>query len=372
MTEPHARFGTPERRWAGVGPYYAMFPAAFAARVIRDHTDEGDVVLDPFAGRGTALYEASIARRHGLGGEINPVGWVYTRAKLEPADRTAVEHRLEEIATDSHYYRRAAKNMSPFFQRCYSPKVREFLLTARNWLNWRQSKVDRTLMALLLVHLHGKRTDSFSNQMGQTKAMSPPYAMQWWKQHDQKPPHIDPLSFMRAKLDWRYAKGVPATTPSSIYLGDSAARMNEMKRRLESLERSAVRLLLTSPPYCGITNYHYDQWLRLWMLGGPTYPGPPKDARRGRFIDRGKYRALLTSVFARSRHLLDDKATVYVRTDGRSVTRNITMDVLKDVFTGMTMREYKRPMPEKTQTNLFGGAGERKTCGEVDIVLVKP
>lgn len=32
-------------------------------------------------------------------------------------------------------------------------------------------------MALLSVHLHGKRADSLSNQMRQTKSMSPEYAI---------------------------------------------------------------------------------------------------------------------------------------------------------------------------------------------------
>jgi hypothetical protein len=32
-------------------------------------------------------------------------------------------------------------------------------------------------MAVLLVHLHGKRADSFLHQMRQTKSMSPEYAI---------------------------------------------------------------------------------------------------------------------------------------------------------------------------------------------------
>ena len=53
MLEKSQKYGTAAARWVGVGPYYAMFPAAFAERVIREHTEPGDVVLDPFAGRGT-------------------------------------------------------------------------------------------------------------------------------------------------------------------------------------------------------------------------------------------------------------------------------------------------------------------------------
>ena len=39
-------------------------------------------------------------------------------------------------------------------------------------------------MALLMIDLHGKRESALSNQMRQTKAMSPQYAIGWWKERD--------------------------------------------------------------------------------------------------------------------------------------------------------------------------------------------
>ena len=133
-----------------------------------------------------------------------------------------------------------------------------FLLCARNLLNWRQNHVDRTLMAFLLVHLHGKASDSFSNQMRQTKAMSPNYAIAWWKDRSSKPPQIDPIELLRKKLKWRYAKGRPKTTSSKVYLGDSVSILTELTGNLGKRALHRPSLLLTSPPYFGITNYHYD------------------------------------------------------------------------------------------------------------------
>src|SRR5260370_41234066 len=90
-------YGTAERRWAGFGPYYAMFPTAFADRVIRSYSAEGDVVLDPFAGRGTSIFSAATQRRIAIGIEINPVGFLYARTKLRPADFEAVERRVNAM-----------------------------------------------------------------------------------------------------------------------------------------------------------------------------------------------------------------------------------------------------------------------------------
>src|SRR2546427_913083 len=109
MPEQGTRYGTAAARWAGVGPYYAMFPVAFAEKVITRHTSPGDVVLDPFAGRGTAVFSAAVHGRRGIGMEINPVGWVYSQAKLRPASQESVAERLGEIAAISHRYRRPAR-----------------------------------------------------------------------------------------------------------------------------------------------------------------------------------------------------------------------------------------------------------------------
>src|SRR5947208_7637736 len=87
------RFSSAARRWEGVGPYYVMFPTAFADSVVLEHTEMGDAVFDPFAGRGTSLFAAAIHGRSGLGIEINPVGWVYTKAKLAPAPEEEVMER---------------------------------------------------------------------------------------------------------------------------------------------------------------------------------------------------------------------------------------------------------------------------------------
>ena len=68
-------------RWSAVGPYYAMFPIEFAFDVVERHSQKGDWILDPFAGRYSSIYAAATQERYGLGLEIHPVGWVYGQAK---------------------------------------------------------------------------------------------------------------------------------------------------------------------------------------------------------------------------------------------------------------------------------------------------
>jgi hypothetical protein len=357
-------YGTAERRWAGVGPYYAMFPATFADRVVEEYSAPGDTVLDPFAGRGTALFSAAVQRRIGLGVEVNPVGWVYAQAKLHAASQGDVQGRLMEISQLAWRFRAEADRLPAFYSYCFTRPVCAFLLAARATLNWRRCKVDWTVAALLLINLHGKRDASLSNQMRQTKSMSPQYAIAWWRTRKLKPPKVDPLQFMEKRLAWRYAHGRPKLRRSRVFLADSM-------RRLPVLAQEAnmqARLLFTSPPYCAVTNYHYDQWLRLWMLGGSPTPRATGDSSRGRFSNTDAYERLLRDVFTKARALLSRDATIYVRTHKREVTYEITRRLLREVFPDKAMRAVSRPFSKPTQTRLFGT--EPKLSGEVDLILI--
>lgn len=365
------KFNTAAKRWAGVGPYYAMFPSAFCDAVVNKYCSEGETILDPFAGRGTALHSAATSGRHALGIELNPVGWVYAQTKLSPADQDDVDERLMTIQHLACRYSRAALELPPFFRHCFSANVLQFLLCARALLNWRQNPIDRTLMAFLLIHLHGKMTDSLSNQMRQTKAMAPGYAMSWWRERGLRPPKIEPVDFFRKKFAWRYAKGTPKITASKVYLGDSSYVLRDLSGTLGRRGISRPSLLLTSPPYFGITNYHYDQWLRLWLLGGPPTDRRTKNyyagKHRGKFANERIYQQLLVTVFESAARLLRSDGIVYVRTDRREPTRALTKHVLVATFPLHRLQTINRPIKGKTQTRLFGNKDPRS--GDVDFVM---
>ncbi|MCY1075097.1 DNA methyltransferase [Archangium lansingense] len=362
-------YKTAEARWAGIGPYYAMFPSQFADAVIAQYTSSGDLVFDPFAGRGTAVFSATAQSRIGVGVEINPVGWIYSQAKLHPASCEEVSRRYLELRESSVSYGAAAKTLPPFFHKCFSVDVRRYLLAARTELCWKSRATDWTAMALLLVHLHGKKGTALSNQLHQAKAMAPDYALKWWTERRLSPPRIDPAKFLISRLSWRYAKGIPSRTESRVLLGDSVELLPKLIGEVRCSKMRRARLLFTSPPYFAVTNYHYDQWLRLWLLGGSTTPArqPSSGVHQNRFENFEAYRKLLFSVFLGSSEILMRSASVYVRTSRRPETFETTMDALRNAFPRKKLRLTERPFLRPTQTHLFGDHGIKQ--GEVDIVL---
>lgn len=366
--------GTPVGRWAGIGPYYAMFPVGFAFEVVREHCPLGGRVFDPFAGRGSSIYAAAAQGRIGLGIELNPVGWVYSRAKLAPASEGVVLRRLHGIGALSRLEDRLPHSASPpsfelplFFHICYSARVLRFLAVARRELKWQTSQTDATLMAILLVYLHAKAGSGLSNQMRQSKAMSPPYALRWWQKNGTNAPDFNPVEWLESRIQWRYAKGRPELENSAVWLGDSTHQTLRIARSTERGQSKPFDLLFTSPPYFAVTNYQYDQWLRLWLLGGPSRPVAAQERSRGRFESKVGFHQLMHTVFSQSAPLLRENATIYVRTDARQFTYDTMQSVLGDIFPQKHCEIIQRPLTKTTQTSLFGDKSEKP--GEVDIIL---
>lgn len=360
-------FSNATGRWAGVGPYYAMFPLTFAFDVVDHYTRQGESVLDPFAGRGSSVYAAAVRERSGVAIEINPVGWIYGRAKLDTSSKQWVKRRLNKVKQHAPVYKDEADELPEFFDYCYNPQVQRFLLAARSELDWRHNKSDATLMAIILVYLHGKRDRALSNQMRQAKAMSPDYSVRWWKEREMRPPQKNPYDFMEKRIEWRYKNGRPPSQNSKMLLGNSENIMKEVQKEVENGKRNTFTLLFTSPPYYGVTNYYYDQWLRLWMLGYPPYPKSPGEKYKRKFESQDNYEKLLRRVFNRSARVMSEDSVVYVRTDAREYTFNTTREILNDYFPRKDEKIIERPVSGETQTSLYGNKSQKP--GEIDIVM---
>jgi DNA modification methylase len=363
---------TAEARWARFGPYYAMFPLDFAFDVVKKYSKQGDYIIDPFAGRCSSIFAGGILGRMSLGIEINPVGWLYGKVKLEPASKKEVLDRLLEVYSKRNYFSQSIEKMSEFYHICFCDEVLKFLLAARKYLDWEKNNADATLMSIILVCLHGKLGECLSNQMRMTKSMGMAYSIKWWKEKGLEiPPQINPCKFLTKKIEWRFEKGLPnIPADSRVILGDSTIKLVDIVKKSKEHDIK-FSLLFTSPPYCSITDYHADQWLRLWMLGSSENLQYFKEKHKGRFTSRQKYYELLDSVFRSCAEMMEADATIYVRTDARQFTFDTTLEILKKHFPNHQVKVRKKPLKEdtRTQTKLFGDKSMKP--GEVDIILTR-
>lgn len=354
-------FSTAEGRWCGFGPYYAMFPVDFARSVVENFCTEAGSVIDPFCGRGTVPFVALASGRQSFGCDINPVAWVFSDVKINPwPEPEALKQRVVELV--QAITSEDKKPQSEFQKWAWSENVLGFLNAARRELSWKHSSLDRTLLAIIMIYVHAKLGEGLSNQIRQAKAMAPNYSVRWWKERNMHPPAIDVVSFLTSKIDWRYAKGLPPKNDGRcvVELGDAREVLQK------SPSNKPFDLLFTSPPYCGVTNYRYDNWIRLWLMNeGPVEPDFDNTER---YANKKNYKKMIEEVFSQCALAMKEDATIYIRTDARSFTLDTTWNALRRIWPSKTayfrLDKFKRP----TQTQQFGDKSLKP--GEVDILLI--
>jgi len=335
-----------------------MFPVSFAEEYIEKYSRPGDTVIDPFCGRGTSNYISNLLGRDSIGCDVNPVAWVYSKSKTDPAKQLGrLYGRVDEIWSLRKLSDREPENEFQAF--AWSPDVLAFLNSARRQLDWRKSKVDWTLAGIILVYLHGKLGGGLSNQMRQSKSMAPEYAVRWWKERNMGPPKLDPVQFIKSRILWRYEKGVRTIRgKSQIFLGDARTKLGQ-------LQNVGASLLITSPPYKGITNYEYDNWIRLWLLGGPALPSWKQGQR---YMNKDRYEEMINGVFAKAKGLMTDNGHLVVRTDRRQFTLETTVYALHNLWPEHQLLGKASTAAKPTQTALFGDKTVKP--GEVDILVL--
>ena len=164
-------------RFHALCPYFAMFPEGFARRWIEELTTPGDLVLDPFCGRGTAPFQALLCDRAAIGCDINPVAYCVTRAKTNPPTAPILKTRLTKLRKSfvRSEWEEKSLELPVFFQHAFSPLTLSQLVFLREGLRWTKSDVDCMLAALVLGALHGENPRSsnyLSNQMPRMSANS--------------------------------------------------------------------------------------------------------------------------------------------------------------------------------------------------------
>lgn len=117
------------------------------------------------------------------------------------------------------------------------------------------------------------------------------------------------FEILRESAHYRYQSPVPALKGRAVE-GDARRAST-----LLSPYRGRVKLVITSPPYLDITDYHEDQWLRLWFLGGPSHPlaAQGKDDRHRRIE---AYWNFLREAWTGVAPLLQRSAQVVIRIGG--------------------------------------------------------
>jgi site-specific DNA-methyltransferase (adenine-specific) len=317
--------------------YLASFPAALTHAFIARYSRPGDVVLDPFSGRGTTPLQACAEGRIGVGNDLNPFATLLTAAKVAPATRAQASTRLAQLRlawnADTAGWlalgaRVGADPTSPTalvpaagsfggpddgveavpveVALAFHPRTLGQLLFVRASLQL-DGVTDRFLAAALTGILHGKSASYLSALMPNTFSMAPRYVRDFAARTGFASPERDVFDGLSKKLDRLFRQPPPPTTGIAL-LGDARDVAPRAGMALRAAGRpDRARLVITSPPYLRVVKYGYYNWLRTWFLG---FDSRAIDAALDDAHHREPYLAFLRDVLAGLRPALTDDAVV--------------------------------------------------------------
>jgi DNA methylase len=262
--------------------YHGMFPAKLVHYFVQRYTEPGDLVVDPFSGRGTTTLQARVEGRRTLSNDLNPLAYVLTRAKASPPAWTAALEMVADL--EKKYRHRTYRDFDApdDIKMLYHPNTLRQLIFLREHL-FRRSKTRWSRSEFMIAGavagiLHGAQRRDGSSQylsisMPNTFSMSPGYVKRYIKANGLKQVEQNVFDCLRDKLARLYLDELPGPI-GQVTHQDGSAVLNG-----SSIRRSSVDLVLTSPPYLHVVNYGTSNWIRLWWL---HVDGVSRDAGLGR------------------------------------------------------------------------------------------
>lgn len=261
------RWGHP---WHSMCSYLGSFPAALARSFIATLSDEGDMVLDPFSGRGTTLLEARATGRIPLASDLNPIAVALTRAKNTEVTLDVVLERINELSEnyDPLLFGPEAQVQPDQIHLIFHPRTLAELCYLRRRLANPTKDADAFLVGVVLGIMHGaERKDGSSAyasiSMPNTFSMSPNYVRRFVANNQLQRVYRDMFLLLRDRVQWLFRDSVDLASPGVVVRAD-ARRLGDVQEFSHAAGR--VKLVLTSPPYLDVVNYARQNWIRTWFL----------------------------------------------------------------------------------------------------------
>ena len=247
--------------------YRACFKPQLPAYFIERLTNEGDLVYDPFSGRGTTAVEAGLQGRQVAANDINPLSSIFARPRLEVPHVSEVDARLNALNLKLKV--RPALDLSMFF---HQETERELLNLRAYLISRRRSRsedsIDRWIRMVATNRLTGHSPGFFSvYTLPPNQAVSAEGQLKINERLAQKPEYRDVRELILRK-SMQLQAGL--TTADRFRLRRAAGHARFLEgpaAATRSIYNNSVQLTVTSPPFLDVVQYVKDNWLRCWFNG---------------------------------------------------------------------------------------------------------
>jgi len=248
--------------------YRACFKPQLPRFFIERLTQAGDLVYDPFMGRGTTPLEAGLMGRRPAGCDINPLSRLLLAPRLNPPSESAVADRLAQIpkriANDGNFEQ---------FEVFYHPNTLQEILALRAYLMDREASgtldsIDVWIRMVATNRLTGHSPGFFSvYTLPPNQAVSIESQRKINAKRQQTPPERDIRAIIQKKTRTLLKKVDDAELARLRKIGSGAQVLVGSCDQTPQLASDSVALVVTSPPFLDVVDYRQDNWLRCWFNG---------------------------------------------------------------------------------------------------------
>jgi len=246
--------------------YRACFKPQLPGFFIDLLTQAGDVVYDPFSGRGTTAIEAGLRGREVIANDANPLSRIIAEPRFFPPTVEEVAARLEKIPRDGD---RADSDLSMFYHpdtECEIVALRRYLLRKNE--EGTADTVDRWIGMVATNRLTGHSSGFFSvYTLPPNQAVSRKSQERINLKRCQVPEYRDTHKLILRKTK-NLVGGLSLAERANLNRAGASARFfTGDARATPGIVSGTVRLTVTSPPFLDIVQYREDNWLRCWFCG---------------------------------------------------------------------------------------------------------
>ncbi|MEW5981593.1 MAG: DNA methyltransferase [Acidobacteriota bacterium] len=246
--------------------YRACFKPQLPRFFIERLTAPGDVVYDPFMGRGTTLLEAALLERRVAGCDVNPLSRILVGPRLRPPMLARVRDRLDDL--DLTTPGEEPRELEVF----YHPETLAEICALRDYLLRRSAaglsdEVDDWVRMVAVNRLTGHSPGFFSvYTLPPNQAASIESQRKINVRRHQVPPRRDVKAIILKKTRSLLADG-DGDLSARLQARATPVLVTGSARRTPELADGSVDLVVTSPPFLDVVDYAGDNWLRCWFCG---------------------------------------------------------------------------------------------------------
>ena len=247
--------------------YRACFKPQLPRFFIERLTEPGEIVYDPFMGRGTTLIEAALMGRRPYGCDVNPLSRILCGPRLDPPSLDGIERALAAVDFDT------PGDMPEDLLVFYHPQtLRQIAALRRHLLEREQAgaitAAEAWIRMVAVNRLTGHSSGFFSvytlppNQAVSTRSQARINA-----RRNQQPPLRDVRSIILRKSRSLLADVTPDTRARLSAVAAQSKIVVGPSSDTPAIESGSVALVVTSPPFLDVVQYKADNWLRCWFSG---------------------------------------------------------------------------------------------------------